>query len=286
MSLVQFSQNNNEGESPFDVIRQMDEQGNEFWYARDLMPLLEYSKWDNFKNVVEKAMVACKNSKVDVESNFSRPQEATPKVGNTKEEYELSRYGCYLVAMSGDPRKEAIAMAQSYFAIKTRQAEVQEQKPMLMEEIILANAQALLDQRLRLDAIEQQRLPMLERKADLLEAQVNLLENQNHLLTEQNEILEEKVAEMAFEQRTQQMEIEGNSAELGRFRNGSGYWRTVIGYANMKGLQLSLPQASRFGRQASALCRQKNIVPEPTNDPRFGKVNTYPESILDELNIA
>jgi DNA-damage-inducible protein D len=286
MSLVQFSQNNNEGESPFDAIRQVDEQGNEFWFARDLMPLLEYIKWDNFKNVIEKAMIACKNSKVDVESNFSRPQEATPKVGNTKEEYKLSRYACYLVAMSGDPRKEAIALAQSYFAIKTRQAEVQEQKPMLMEEIILANAQALLDQRRRLDAIELQRLPMLERKAELLEAQVNLLENQNHLLTAQNEVLEEKVAEMEFEQRTQQMEIAGNSAELDRFRNGHGHYFTVLGYGRRKGLELSLNQAQQYGRQASALCRQRNIAPEKVSDIRHGLVNAYPESILDELRIA
>lgn len=163
---------------------------------------------------------------------------------------------------------------------------VQEQKPKSLEEILLINAQALFDHKQRLDAIEQQKIPLLEKKAEALEAQVLLLENQNHLLTEQNEILEEKVAEMEFEQRTQQMEIAGNSAELGRFRNGSGYWRTVIGYANMKGIQLSLPQASRFGRQASALCRQKNIAPEPVNDPRFGRVNTYPESILDELQIA
>lgn len=286
MSLVEFSQNNNEGESPFDAIRHFDEHGNEFWYGRELMPLLEYIKWDNFSNVIEKAMIACKNSNNDIDCHFSRPQEATVRPVNAKEDYKLSRYACYLIAMSGDPRKEAIAQAQSYFAIKTRQAEVQEQKPKSLEEILLLNVQVLVEHKQRLDAIEQQKLPMLERKAEALEAQVALLENQNHLLIEQNEILEEKVTEMAFEQRTQQMEIAGNSAELDRFRNGQGHWFTVLGYGRRKGLELSLPQAQQYGRQASALCRQRNIVPEKVSDLRYGLVNTYPESILDEIEIA
>lgn len=282
MSIVQFSQNNNEGESPFDSIRQLDEQGNEFWYARELMPILGYIRWERVPEVVERASISCDNGGNPSCDHFI--EETRKTSGRPQQDFKLTRHACHLIAMCGDPRKPEIAQAQTYFSVKLH--EKQEQKPVLIEEIILANAQALLDQRRRLDAIELQRLPMLERKAELLEAQVTLLENQNHLLTAQNEVLEEKVAEMELEQQTQQMEIAGNSAELGRFRNGSGYWRTVIGYANMKGIQLSLPQASRFGRQASALCRQKNIVPEPTNDPRFGKVNTYPEAILDELNIA
>lgn len=291
MSLMPLNQNNNEGESLFDSIRHFDEQGNEFWNAKELMPLLDYKQWRSFQDTIERAKITCKNSDNVVTDHFADVHQMqqigdSQATRNVTIDVKLTRYGCYLVAMNGDPRKEAISKAQTYFAIKTRQAEVQEQKPMLMEEIILANAQALLDQRRRLDAIELQKIPLLERKAEALEAQVSLLENQNHLLTEQNEILEEKVAEMAFEQRTQQMEIAGNSAELDRFRNGQGHWFTVMGYGKLKGVELSLPQASLFGRQATALCRQKNIIPEPVRDPRFGKVNSYPESILDQLNIA
>ena len=292
MSLMPLNQNNNgDQESPFDAIRQVDENGNEFWSAKELMPFLEYQTWKRFFETIERAKIACKNSGNVVTDHFNNVVQMqqigdSQATRNVTVDVKLTRYGCYLTAMVGDPRKEAISKAQTYFAVKTRQAELQEQKPMLMEEIILANAQVLLDQRRRLDAIEQQKIPMLERKAEALEAQVALLENQNHLLTEQNEVLEEKVAEMAFEQRTQQMEIAGNAAELDRFRNGQGHWFTVMGYGKLKGVELSLPQASLFGRQASALCRQKNIIPEPVRDPRFGKVNSYPESILDELDIA
>lgn len=289
MSLVQFDQNSNE--SPFDTIRHIDEQGNEFWMAKELMPLLEYKQWRSFQDTIERAKITCKNSNNVVSDHFANVDQMQ-QIGDSQAtrcvtvDVKLTRHGCYLVAMNGDPRKEAISKAQTYFAVKTRQAEVQEQKTMCIEEIILANAQALLEQRKRLDAIEGHKLPLLERQAQLLQAQVNLLENQNHLLTEKNEILEEKVAEMEFEQKTQKMEIEGNSAELDRFKNGMGYWYAILGYAKLKGVQLSLSQASQFGRQATALCRQHNIVPETVTDPRFGKVNTYPEYILQQLEIA
>lgn len=281
MSLVEFSQNNNNGESPFDAIRHFDEQGNEFWYARELMPILGYIRWERVPEVVERASISCDNGGNPSCDHFI--EETRKTSGRPQQDFKLTRHACHLIAMCADPRKAEIAQAQTYFSVKLH--ETLEQKPKSLEEILLINAQALFDHKQRLDAIEQQKIPLLERKAEALEAQVLLLENQNHLLTEQNEILEEKIAEIEFEQRTQQMEIAGNSAELDRFRNGQGHWFTVMGYGKLKGVELSLPQASLLGRQASALCRQQNIVPEPVTDPRFGKVNSYPEHILAELQI-
>lgn len=284
MSLLQFSHESNE--SPFDAIRQVDENGNEFWTGRDLQEVMGYSKWDAFLSSIERAIENMDLVGDDINIHASDYKEPSGKTNQERVNYLFSRYGAYMVALACDGRKQEVALAKKYFAVKTRQAEVQEQKPMLMEEIILANAQALLDQRRRLDVIEQQRLPILERETELLKAQVNLLENQNHLLTEQNEILEEKVAEMAFEQRTQQLEIQGNSAELDRFKNGQGHWFTVLAYSRLKGFEISLPKAQQYGRQASAICRQRNIIPEKVSDIRHGTINAYPESILDELNIA
>lgn len=122
MSLIQNSQSGNE--NLFDSIRRYDENGNEYWLARELMPFLGYKKWERFTGTIEKAILTCKNSNIDVDCNFSQLWEDTPRSPVNKENYRLSRYACYLIAMNGDPRKTEIAQAQSYFAVKTREAEV------------------------------------------------------------------------------------------------------------------------------------------------------------------
>ncbi len=113
-----------------------DEDGVEFWFARDLHKLLDYDEWRNFKNVVEKAKIACTNSGqnkedhfVDVNKTIDMPKGATKEI----EDYKLTRYACYLIAQNGDPRKEEIAFAQSYFAIQTRKQELIEQRISLQE---------------------------------------------------------------------------------------------------------------------------------------------------------
>lgn len=124
-------------ESTFENIKHINEYGQEYWLARELQTVLEYGKWDNFKNVINKAMIACKNS-------GNKPSEHFADVGKTSpmpqggeriiNDIELSRYACYLIVQNGDPKKPVIALGQTYFAIKTRQQEVIENFENLSEE--------------------------------------------------------------------------------------------------------------------------------------------------------
>ncbi|HEX4391379.1 MAG TPA: phage antirepressor KilAC domain-containing protein [Mycobacterium sp.] len=109
------------GMSPFDAIAQRDDRG-EFWSARDLQPMLGYETWRRFEDTIERAILACENSALDVAAHFadSVNMDLGPK---TVADYRLTRYACYMVAMNGDPHKPRIAAAQTYFAIKTREAE-------------------------------------------------------------------------------------------------------------------------------------------------------------------
>ena len=119
MANLSIAQQNSD--SPFDSIRRLDGNGNEFWTGRELMRLLSYAKWENFASTIEKARISCEAAGNQWAINASRRQESIGKTG--RENYTLSRYACYLIAMNGDPRKPEIASAQAYFAIKTREAE-------------------------------------------------------------------------------------------------------------------------------------------------------------------
>ncbi len=114
-------------ENIFEDIKHINEYGEEFWYARELQKVLDYSEWRNFNLVIKKAIVACENSEnirsdhfVDVNKTIDMPKGATKKI----EEFMLSRYACYLVVQNGDSRKKVIALGQTYFAVKTRQQEL------------------------------------------------------------------------------------------------------------------------------------------------------------------
>lgn len=112
----------------FDEIKQEREDGTQFWSARDLSSALGYKEWRNFSKVIDKAMIACINSKNPLSDNFVEVNKIVKTGVATKEisDYELSRYACYLIVQNGDPKKEVIAYGQTYFAIQTRRTEVAE----------------------------------------------------------------------------------------------------------------------------------------------------------------
>ncbi len=112
------------------------EDGVEFWFARDLQQLLGYIEWRKFSGVIEKAKEACKKSNNEISDHFVGAAKTIvmPKGASKEiEDFMLTRYACYLIAQNGDPRKEQIAFAQSYFAVQTRKQELIEQRIALQE---------------------------------------------------------------------------------------------------------------------------------------------------------
>lgn len=116
-------------EKTFEDIKHIDEYGNEYWYARELQIVLEYTEWRKFSGVIEKAKEACHNSNIPVSERFVGADKTSKMPnGGVKQimDYKLSRYACYLIAQNGDSRKKVIALAQTYFAIQTRKQELSE----------------------------------------------------------------------------------------------------------------------------------------------------------------
>ncbi|MBP3463727.1 MAG: DNA damage-inducible protein D [Clostridia bacterium] len=124
-------------EKSFEDIKHIDENGNEFWYARELMVSLGYKDWRNFSNVINKAKDACTNSNINVFEHFVDVNRVL-KVGNNAdmsiEDISLTRYACYLIAQNGSSKKKQIALAQTYFAVKTRQQELTEEEYIKLSE--------------------------------------------------------------------------------------------------------------------------------------------------------
>lgn len=113
-------------------------EGIECWSARDLQALLEYDEWRNFLQVIEKALESCRNSGEEQKYHFvevNKLIETGKGAQRQVEDYFLTRFACYLIAQNGDPRKEVIAFAQSYFALQTRKQEILEQRILLQERL-------------------------------------------------------------------------------------------------------------------------------------------------------
>ena len=118
-------------EKLFEDIKHIDENGNEYWLARELQQVLEYKEWRKFNNVVNKAIITCNNSKVRIEEHFVQVDKMIIMPKNASKiirDYKLSRYACYLIVQNSDPRKEVVALGQTYFAVQTRKQELMEKE--------------------------------------------------------------------------------------------------------------------------------------------------------------
>jgi DNA-damage-inducible protein D len=162
--------------SPFDAIRRLTAEGREYWSARELMPLLGYDQWRRFADAVSRARISGHNAGHDMTLHIagagklagSRPQGG----GNTAENFHLSRLACYLIAMNGDPRKPEVAAAQTYFAVRTREAETSPAAaPALTEDEIVHQALAITARRVeQLTALVAELEPKAEFYDDLMDA--------------------------------------------------------------------------------------------------------------------
>ena len=126
----------------FEEIKKIDENGVEYWEARELLPLLGYENWHKAEEVIMRAARACVNSGQDVDNHFYRAVKMVKIGSNTTRnvrDYKLDRYACYLIAQNGEPNKEQIAIAQTYFAIQTRKQEVFEQLPDATKRLFIRN---------------------------------------------------------------------------------------------------------------------------------------------------
>jgi len=117
--------------SIFENIKNVDEYGQEYWYARELSKVLEYSDWRNFLKVLNKAKEACKNSGFNVDEQLVEVNKLSKRNNNATaniQDFKLTRYICYLIVQNADPSKEVVALGQTYFAIQTRKQEITEQE--------------------------------------------------------------------------------------------------------------------------------------------------------------
>ena len=121
----------------FEDIKHTDEYGNEYWLARELQVALEYVQWRRFNEVINRALIACDNSGMDIKNHFAEVGKMVEIGSGAKRkqtDYKLSRYACYLIVQNSDPRKEVVALGQTYFAVQTRKQEITEKEYSMLTE--------------------------------------------------------------------------------------------------------------------------------------------------------
>lgn len=165
-----------DSQSPFDRIRRVDPDGSEWWSARDLMPLMGYTKWQAFEVPLNRAMKSAEAQGINVENNFTGSRKVSGGRGPDQFDYRLTRFACYLVAMNGDPNKPEVAAAQAYFAVRTREAETTPAKELTGPELM---AKALVEAQATLHRAEQ-RASQAETTVHAIEASDGITLRQFH----------------------------------------------------------------------------------------------------------
>ena len=135
MNKIEKSENFNN--QTFEDIKHIDENGIEYWYARELQLVLNYKEWRKFEGVIQKAKESCKNSGINEFEHFVGADKMVSIGSGAKRkqrDYKLTRYACYLIAQNGDSRKKVVALAQTYFAVQTRKQEISEKEYSMLTE--------------------------------------------------------------------------------------------------------------------------------------------------------
>ncbi|GIW59534.1 MAG: hypothetical protein KatS3mg087_0600 [Patescibacteria group bacterium] len=214
----------------------------------DAWQWLEYSRKDNAKNNFLKCGFV---EGVDYFSAFLNAQGCLTDKRSSKDgkHLEVITMTCECFKqwgmMSGTPKGKEIRL---YFLECERIAKQSLAKPQSTADMLLMYAQAFKEHEERLFTIEKE----------------------NKMLKQQIETID--------------IETQANAAELERFKNGHGYWYSIAGWCKNHGYKYSLSEMGLYGRQASAMCRSRGIIPQSINDPRFGTVGAYPDSVLMEIN--
>jgi DNA-damage-inducible protein D len=229
--------------SPFDQIMEIDEDGTPIWRARRLMTLMGYPRWADFRKVVERAIASARNTGYRVDEVFRRsPENPSEQGGRPREDFKLTRDAAYLTAMNGDPSKEEVALAQSYFVAKTREAETG----------IVARSAVARDE---LDVIE-----------GMIQA----------LRADRQRIAVIEAAQVQQDERHRELEARMDGIE------GLHDWFSALAYAKMNGLVTERKYLQKLGTAAGRITRRENLEPQPTQHALYGTVNTYPLFALDE----
>jgi DNA-damage-inducible protein D len=237
--------------SPFDSIRKFTEAGLEFWSARELMKLLGFSKWEKFQQVVLDAIEDVEIIDPGTSGNHF-PQTGKKSGGRTLIDYNLSRLGCYHTTLACKHRTIEVAAARRYFAAKTREAELTAQQPKTKIQILAELATQMAAQE-QIQIAQAKEIELIKQQQALESARIDEITQLTHQ----------------------------HDAEIDRVFSPNGHYFSVIGYARNRGIKIGIETAKEIGRKCSAYCKENQIKIEKLNDPRFGTVGSYPESIID-----